>query len=110
MLSPEAKSADFYSRFSEISASCFQKFCSTPSKHHHHHHQYIKLRSETLSVCLRRPQKSLSRLSRHSRVLPPLFPCPLLEDASQPEIDLDEESEDYYKDIDWERVIDLQQP
>ena len=52
----------------------------------------------------------LSRLSRHSRVLPPSFPCPLLEDASQPEIDLDEESEDYYKDIDWERVIDLQQP
>jgi len=30
--------------------------------------------------------------------------------ASQPEINLDEESEDYYKDIDWERVIDLQQP
>ena len=33
------------------------------------------------------------------------------EDASQPKIDLlDEESEDYYKDIDWERVTDLQQP
>ena len=31
--------------------------------------------------------------------------------ALQPEISLlDEESKDYYKDIDWERVTDLQQP
>ena len=33
------------------------------------------------------------------------------EDASQPKINLlDEESKDYYKDINWERVIDLQWP
>ena len=33
------------------------------------------------------------------------------EDTSQPKINLlDKESEDYYKDINWERVIDLQQP
>ena len=85
MLSPEAKSADFWGLLlvylarlqPQATKQSFRSSALLPRQHHHHHHQYIKLRSETLSVCLRRPQKSLYHLSRHSRVLPPSFPCPL---------------------------------